>query len=41
MKKLKEFLKQEVGNQISGVMPMWFLPAGYYLCNNTVYIKVN
>jgi len=24
MKKLKEFLKQEVGNQISGVMPMWF-----------------
>jgi len=21
---MKEFLKQKVGNQISGVMPMWF-----------------
>jgi hypothetical protein len=24
MKELKEFLNRKVGNQISGVMPMWF-----------------
>jgi len=24
MKELKEFLNRKVGNEISGVMPMWF-----------------